>query len=201
LLIVFAENKKPYLSVNILTLKDARTKQEEAKTQLANGIDPSAAKIAAKKAKQGAAANCFEVIAREWHNKHMSNKSEGHGTRTMRLLEQDVFPWLGKLPIIDIEAPDVLAALKRIEQRGAVETAHRAAQTCGQVFRHAIATGRANRNPIPDLKGALTPTKQAHHAAITDPVQIGALMLQWWADYLDSLKAGGVIVPFQMKTA
>jgi len=141
----------PYISI-----ADARAKREEAKGHLANGIDPSAAKIAAKQAKRGEAANSFEVIAREWHKTYMTNKSCGHAKRALVWLENDIFPWLGKTSITDIEAPDILAALKRIEQRGAVDTARRAAQTCGQIFRYAIATGRVTRNPVPDLKGALT---------------------------------------------
>lgn len=157
-------------------LADARAKREEAKKQLANGIDPSTAKKAAKVANQDAAANSFEVIAREWHATYMANKSEDHAKRTMTTLEKDVFPWLGKLPIIGIEAPDVLTAIKRIEQRGANEIAKKAKQSIGQVFRYAIATGRAVRNPVPDLQGAFTPTTAKHHAAITDPVQIAALL-------------------------
>jgi integrase len=160
----------------IITLVDARAKREEAKRQLVNGIDPSAAKQAAKLSVQGAAANCFEVIAREWHKTHMTSKSEGHAKKTLDRLEKDVFAWLGKLPITNIEAPDVLSVLRRIEQRGANELAHNTKSIIGQVFRYAIATGRAVRNPVPDLQGALTPVTVKHHSAITDPTQIGALL-------------------------
>ena len=161
----------PYVSI-----AEARNKREEAKKQLVNGIDPSAAKIAAKIATQGSAANSFEIIAREWHKTHMSNKSDGHAKNTMDRLEKDVFPWLGKTAITDIEAPDILAVLRRIEQRGANELAHTAKRVIGQVFRYAIATGRSIRNPVPDLQGALSPVNVTHHAAITEPVQIGALL-------------------------
>ncbi|MDX8127737.1 integrase arm-type DNA-binding domain-containing protein [Methylomonas sp. OY6] len=157
-------------------LADARTKREEAKKQLANGIDPSTAKKAAKAASQDAAANSFEVIAREWHETHMANKTEDHAQKTLTNFEKDVFPWLGRMPITNIEAPDVLAVVKRIEQRGANEIAKKAKRSIGQVFRYAIATGRAVRNPVPDLQGAFVPTAVKHHAAITDPVQIGALL-------------------------
>jgi integrase len=160
----------------IVSLTDARAKREEAKRQLVNGIDPSAAKQAAKAAVQGAAANCFEVIAREWHKTHMTSKSEKHAKKTLNALEKDVFAWLGKLPITKIEAPDILAVLRRIEQRGANDLAHNTKSIIGQVFRYAIATGRAVRNPVPDLQGALTPITVKHHAAITDPGQIGALL-------------------------
>jgi len=160
----------------IVSLTDARAKREEAKRQLVNGIDPSAAKQAAKATMQGAAANCFEVIAREWHKTHMTSKSEKHAKKTLNALEKDVFAWLGKLPITKIEAPDILAVLRRIEQRGANDLAHNTKSIIGQVFRYAIATGRAVRNPVPDLQGALTPVTVKHHAAITDPGQIGALL-------------------------
>jgi len=106
----------------------------------------------------------------------MSNKSDGHAKNTIDRLEKDVFPWLGKSAITDIEAPDILAVLRRIEQRGANELAHTAKRVIGQVFRYAIATGRAIRNPVPDLQGALSPVIVRHHAAITEPVQIGALL-------------------------
>ncbi len=157
-------------------LADARGKREEAKKQLANGIDPSATKKAAKTANQDAVANSFEVIAREWHGTHMANKSEDHAKKTLINFEKDIFPWLGKLPITSIEAPDVLSVVKRIEQRGANEIAAKAKRSIGQVFRYAIATGRAVRNPVPDLQGAFIPTTVKHHAAITDPTQIGALL-------------------------
>ena len=132
----------------IVGLADARGKREEAKKQLANGIDPSAAKAAG----QDAAANSFEMIAREWHGTHMANKSEDHAKKTLINFEKDIFPWLGKLPITGIEAPDVLSVVKRIEQRGANEIAAKAKRSIGQVFRYAIATGRAVRNPVPDLR-------------------------------------------------
>ncbi|POZ51672.1 tyrosine-type recombinase/integrase [Methylovulum psychrotolerans] len=159
-----------------VSLAKARIKRMEAKQQLTNGIDPSKAKIAAKKAKQGIAANSFEIIGREWHETHMASKSEGHAQKTIDRLEKDVFPWLGKTPITDIEAPDILALLRRIEQRGANELAHTTKRVIGQVFRYAIATGRTTRNPVPDLQGSLSPVVVTHHAAIIDPVQIGALL-------------------------
>jgi integrase len=127
-------------------------------------------------AKVERAGNSFEVIAREWFAKQSATWTENHGSRIIQRLERDVFPWIGGRPIAEITAPDLLAVLRRIESRGAVETAHRAHQNCGQVFRYAIATGRAERDPSPDLKGALPPVKQTHHAAITDPKAIGELL-------------------------
>jgi integrase len=94
----------------------------------------------------------------------------------MGRLERDVFPWMGGKPIAKITAPDVLAVLRRIEARGAIETAHRVHQNCGQVFRYAVATGRAHADPTPALRGSLTPWKPEHYASLTDPEQVGALL-------------------------
>ena len=94
----------------------------------------------------------------------------------MRRLENDLFPWLGKRPIAEIRAPELLTVLRRIESRGAQKTAHRAKQNCGQIFRYAVATGRAKRDPTGDLRGALPPAKEKHHASITEPKRIGGLL-------------------------
>ncbi|MDD2722182.1 MAG: integrase arm-type DNA-binding domain-containing protein [Gallionella sp.] len=154
----------------------ARERRDEARKLLAQGIDPGEHKKAAQAAKADRAANSFEVIAREWLAKFSPSWSAGHADRILRRLERDLFPWIGGKPIADISAPELLAAVRRIEARGAVETAHRALQNCGQVFRYAIATGRAERDPSPDLKGALPPVKETHLAAITDPGKVGALL-------------------------
>ncbi len=154
----------------------ARERREEARKLLANGGDPGMVKQAQKVAGMERAANSFEVIAREWFAKQSHIWTENHGSRIIQRLERDIFPWIGGRPIAEITAPELLAVLRRIEARGAVETAHRAHQNCGQVFRYAIATGRAERDPSPDLKGALPPVKQTHHAAITDPKKIGELL-------------------------
>jgi integrase len=157
-----------------VSLKDARTRRDEARKQISNGVDPSAAKKAQKKAKTGQ--DSFEAVAREWHQKFKNNWTDSHAKRTMGRLEKDIFPWLGSLAIFEITAPQLLTALRRVEGRGALETAHRIHQICGQVFRYAIATGRAERDPSADLKGALPPTKVKHHASITEPKKIGELM-------------------------
>lgn len=121
--------------------------------------------------------NSFEAVAREWHETiHLAKVSAGHAARTLIRLEQDVFPWLGGAPVGEIKPPELLQAMRRIEARGAVETAHRALQACGQVFRYAIATGRAERDPTPDLRGALKPVLVKHMAAITDPQRVGELL-------------------------
>lgn len=157
-------------------LKDARQRRDDARKLLADGTDPGENRKAVKAAKFERAANSFEVIAREWFAKNSATWAENHGSRIIRRMERDIFPWIGSRPIADITAPKLLAVLRRIEERGAVETAHRAHQNCGQVFRYAIATGRAERDPSPDLKGALPPVKQTHRAAITDPKAIAELL-------------------------
>ncbi len=159
-----------------VSLKDARERRDEARKLLAAGVDPSENRKATKAAKSDRAANSFEVLSREWFSKHSPNWTAGHADKIIQRLERDIFPWIGGKPVADITAPELLAALRRIETRGAVETAHRALQNCGQVFRYAIATGRAERDPSPDLKGALPPVKQTHLAAITDPKEIAALL-------------------------
>ncbi len=171
--------KEKRLSLGVypdVSLKDARQRRDDARKLLANDIDPAENRKAAKAAKVERAGNSFEVIAREWYAKNSPNWAENHGKRILQRLERDLFPWIGGRPIAEITAPELLAVLRRIEERGAVETAHRAHQNCGQVFRYAIATGRAERDPSPDLKGALPPVKEKHLAAITDPKQIGALL-------------------------
>lgn len=173
------EGKEKRVSLGIypdVGLKDAREKHAEARKLLAAGVDPSANKKATKAAQGERSANSFEVVAREWFDKHAPNWKENHSSKIIRRLEVDIFPWLGGTPIGEIVAPDLLAAVRRIENRGALETAHRALANCGQVFRYAIATGRAQRDTAADLRGALPPVKEKHHASITDPKAIGELL-------------------------
>jgi integrase len=159
-----------------VSLKDARDRRDIARKQLATGIDPSAHRKIARQAGSTATADSFEVVAREWFAKFSPGWAANHSDKIIRRLERDVFPWLGKRTIREISAPELLAALRRIESRGAIETAHRVHQNCGQVFRYAVATGRAERDPAADLRGALPPVKQKHHASITDPKSIGELL-------------------------
>lgn len=173
------DGKQKQLSLGVypdVGLKEARERRDAARALLANGVDPSENRKAAKAARAAQTENSFETVAREWYAKQRESWNESHGTRILRRLERDVFPWIGGKPIADVTAPDLLSVARRIEKRGAVETAHRALQNCGQVFRYAIATGRAERNPVPDLHGALPPVKPVHMAAITDPAKIGALL-------------------------
>ena len=158
-----------------VSLKEARDKRDDARKQLAQGIDPGETRKTMKAA-QSAEADTFEVVAREWHTKFSPTWTPEHGERIIRRFERDIFPWMGKRPIREITAPELLAALRRIESRGALDTAHRAHQNCGQVFRYAVATGRADRDPSGDLRGALPPVRDKHHASITDPKGIGELL-------------------------
>ncbi|HUX89885.1 MAG TPA: integrase arm-type DNA-binding domain-containing protein [Gallionellaceae bacterium] len=174
----FADKEK-LLSLGVypdVGLKDARQRREDARKLLADGIDPGENRKAMKAVKQDRAANSFEVITREWYGKHAPNWAEHHGDRIIRRFERDIFPWIGGRPISDVTAPELLAAMRRIENRGALETAHRALGNCGQVFRYAIATGRATRDPSGDLRGALPPVKGEHFAAVTEPFKAAELL-------------------------
>lgn len=155
-------------------LKDARGERDEMRRLLAAGIDPGQARKAEKAARGDA--NSFEAVAREWIGKYAPTWAESHASKIIRRLERDVFPWIGARPVGEINAPELLAVVRRIEQRGALETAHRALRNSGQVFRYAIATGRAERDPAADLRGALAPVNTKHLAAITDPLAVGALL-------------------------
>jgi integrase len=173
------EGKEKLLSLGIypdVSLKDARDRRDSARKQLADGIDPSHSRKAQKALRQEHAANSFEAVAREWFAKYSANWVETHGSRILRRLERDIFPHLGAKPIADITAPELLQVVRKIEERGALETAHRALGNCGQVFRYAVATGRATRDPSGDLRGALPPAKEEHFAAVTEPAQAAELL-------------------------
>jgi integrase len=159
-----------------VSLADARQRREDARKLLANGVDPGEVKKAQKAATVAVTENSFEVVAREWHSRQKTVWTEGHAERTMQRLERDVFRSIGQRPIGEITPPELLAVFRRIESRGAHETAHRARFVCGQIFRYAVATGRAERDPAADLRGALTPLKGKHHAAITDPKDVAPLL-------------------------
>lgn len=159
-----------------ITLADARKRREDARKLLANGVDPSEIKKAQKTATVAENENSFEVIAREWHAKFAPTWAPAHAKTTIDRLTRDVFLFIGARPIAEIKAPELLAVLRRVESRGALETAHRVKTICGQVFRYAIATGRAERDIAADLKGAMPPAKKSHLAAVTDPVKVGELL-------------------------
>lgn len=158
-----------------VTLSEARRRREDAKKLLANGVDPGEARKAEKAAQAEAAVNTFEAVTREWHERFKGEWSDNHAGRLLRRLELDVFPFIGARPIGEIKAPELLTVLRRVESR-TLETAHRIKIACGQVFRYAIATGRAERDPAADLKGALPPVKNKHFAAPTDPKDVAPLL-------------------------
>jgi integrase len=155
-----------------VSLKRAREKRDEARRLLADGIDPSAA----RKAEKIADANTFEAIAREWLELQQKKLSASTYDKALWVFETLLFPFIGSQPIRRLSASDVLGAVRRIEARGKHETAHRAKQRCGQVIRYAVATGRADRDPTADLRGALAPVVKTSRPAITEPAQIGQLL-------------------------
>ena len=161
----------------ITSLADARDKRSKARKLIANGGDPAAIKQAKKLEEKQLAANTFEAVAREWHKKQSVKWVPKNTARTLSLLGRNIFPAIGNTPIAQVTAASLLSAIQKIESRGNIETAHRAMQICGQIFRYAIATGRAQADLSLVLKGALTPVKEKHHASITDPKKIRDLLL------------------------
>jgi len=164
-----------------VSLAKARQKREKARELLADGIDPKAVKSLEKQAKASATANTFESIAREWYETKANSWSVTHRDTTLERMEKNIFPWVGKRPLTEIEAPEVLATLRRIEARGAIDTTHRIKSIFSTVFRYAIATGRAVRNPAADVGVALKTTVKGHHPAITEPKRFAQLMRDIYA--------------------
>ncbi len=160
-----------------VSLALARQKRDRAKGLLAHGIDPGTAKREEKQAQAEAAANTFEAVATEWLGKTAADRKPITQAKVTVLLNKDVTPFIGHLPIASIKPKDLLdMVLRKLEGRGAVDTAHRVRQLCGQVFRYAVATGRAERDIAADLRGALAAKQETHYAAVTEPKALGALM-------------------------
>ena len=159
-----------------ISLKEARARRDEARQLLAHGVDPGMQRKAQKISGADGTAHCFEALAREWIEQKKGTIGQAQLMRTLRRLEVDVIPWLGKRPLPQITAPDILAVLRRIDERGARYTAHRCKSEISQIFRYAIATGRAERDPCPDLKGAIPPAKGEHFAAVTSPKEAAELL-------------------------
>lgn len=157
-------------------LRDARERRDGARKLLANGVDPGVARKVQKAATVERTANSFEAVAREWFARYSPGWAKSHADKIMARLEKDAFPWLGSRAIAEIKAPELLSVLRRVEGRGAVDTAHRVQQNCGQVFRYAVATGRAERDVSADLKGALPPARHTHFASVTNPQEVAALL-------------------------
>ena len=157
-------------------LKDAREKREAARKLLAAGVDPGDVRKAEKAAGEERAANNFAFIAEEWLARQSPRMAAATLEKARWTLDDLVNPWIGSRPITEIDAPEMLKLLRRIEERGAHETAHRTKQRCSQIFRYAIATGRATNDPTSALRGALSPVISKSRAAITDPLKMGELL-------------------------
>ena len=159
-----------------ISLKDARDRRDAARKLLANGGDPSTERRKQKLETRLSAANTFGAVADELLGKKAKKLAATTQTKLKGILDNDLRPWLGDRPIKDITAPELLGVVQRIEKRGANEMAHRALRLSAQVFQYAIVTGRMERNPAADLRGALEPVVVKHHAAITDPRKVGELL-------------------------
>ena len=153
---------------------DARKAAQQAKEHLAEGRDPGLVKKMLKGT--NCIENTFQAVAEEWIGKFRHMWTESHLKNISGRLRRDIYPWIGNRPIGEISAPELLSVLRKIENRGHIESAHRASTNTGQVFMYAIATGRAERNPAADLKGAIPPPTVKHMSSITDPEQVGELM-------------------------
>ena len=161
--------KEKSLSMGVypsVSLKEARAKRDEQRKLLDANLDPSAERKAASLRKKLSVANSFEAVAREWYTKQLHTWVPHHAQDVLRRLESNIFPEIGRRPIADIEAPELLGAVQKIEKRGAYDLAHRVMQVSGQVFRYGIATGRCSRDIARDLRGALAPHKKQHQNAV-----------------------------------
>lgn len=159
-----------------ISLATAREIHQRARELIARGIDPAIYKKTQNEKRLESASNNFEAIANEWFIRFSKDWSETHKKKVISILKKDAFPYIGKRPITEIEPPEILQICNRVVSRGATYTAHKTKQICGQVFRYAVSTGRAVRDPTPDLKGALPSIQTKHMAAITDPVKVGELL-------------------------
>lgn len=159
-----------------VTLATARKKRDEAREKLAAGIDPGEAKKAEKRASLLAAAHSFEVVARGWMNERKTTVEPAQHAKTLARMENDVFPWLGKRPIAEIDAPEILVVLKRVDGRGARFTAHRIRSEISRVFRYGIKEGHCKADPARDLVDAIPPAQTTHFASITEPEKVGEML-------------------------
>lgn len=158
------------------SLADARERCQEARKLLASGIDPGEQKKADKRAEKLASANSFEAVARAWLDERGQTVEPEQNKKTQSRLENDAFPWLGKRLIAEIDAPEILSVLKRVDARGARYTAHRLRSEISRVFRYGIKEGYCKTDPARDLVGAIPQAKQQHFASITDPAKVGEML-------------------------
>ncbi|MDR0620455.1 MAG: integrase arm-type DNA-binding domain-containing protein [Deltaproteobacteria bacterium] len=179
----------------LVSLKEARDKLVDAKRAIKAGINPAAQKQALKEAKQAATLNTFDVVAREWFERKKIGKVDSYSCRIWGRVDKELLPFLKTRDIAEITAPELLETLRKVEDRGAVDTAHRCLQYCGQIFRYAISTGRMTHDISADLKGALKPAIHSHMASLTEPDDIGGLLRA-----IDSY-TGNLIVKAALKMA
>lgn len=159
-----------------VSLAQARQRRDQARKLLAEGADPSVAKRADKVARKLAADNTFEAVAQAWLAKTKALRAESTDAKVQGWLKNDVLPAIGRLPIAEITPRDVLDLVRKVEKRGAIDSATRMKQLCGQIFRYAVAEGSAERDVTADLRGALAVRRTVHLAAITEPAKVGALL-------------------------
>ena len=175
----YYEKKEKVLSFGeypVISLENARAKRLDTKQLLAQGIDPGAQKKAIKEAQRSEVNDTFQTIAIEWYKTRTTDFTEKHRGTVMYRMEKYIFPFIGGEHIAKMEAPDILAVVKPLEHKGQNETARRILQIISQVYRYAVITGRAKRNPATDLHGALRPRKVVHRAAITEPAKVAQLL-------------------------
>lgn len=173
------EDKRKTLALGVypaVSLAKARKRRDDARELLADGTDPNQTKKAAKLAQAAATIHTFEALARDWLKKTAPERAQTTQNKNTRWLERNIFPEIGAMPVATIKPRDVLAALQKIEGRGAVESAHKIKQLCGQVFRYAVASGLSERDVTVDLRDALGAVPEAHYAAITNPKQVAGLL-------------------------
>lgn len=159
-----------------VSLAAARKARDVARLQKSMGVDPVQVRRVEKLKAMNPEGDTFKVVALEWFGKQKAQWSDTHAIRVLRQLERDLFPWLGDRRLADIEPVELLATLRKIEARGAMETADRGLMVARQVWRYGVATGRVERDITGDLKGALSPYRGKHFAAITDPEKLGELL-------------------------
>jgi integrase len=159
-------------SYPLVSLKEARERTTAARKTLEGGIDPSELRKKEKRVAQ----NTFELVAREWHEMQSAKWSKSYAAQVMHNLNRNVFPFIGSKPINEVTAPELLTLLRKVEARGVIGTAHAIKNNCSGIMRYAIATGRAERDPAADLRGALAPNIKKHRPALTAPDAVGNLM-------------------------
>ena len=170
------ENRLSQGTYPLIGLKEARERNVGVRKLLEQGIDPSRYRKQRKLVSESESANTFELLTREWYAKFLPTWTKSHSDRLIRLFERDLFPWIGKEPISEVTPQQLLAVVQRIEARGALETAHRALGNCKQVFRYAMNTMRADKDPTQNLLKALPSYKRKHFAAQTDPKRFAELL-------------------------